>query len=321
MAECGAAVLTITSEDPLALMGIDQNKLVAHSRSSYEACKPFYTAISEGKVAWCIVGAAAPRWAQHVFPHLSKDDAVEKLWQAIFAAVRVDTDDPIVAWEQHRASFNERKAWLNAQGFDRLHYQNELGTNLLVGLNSKGLWQGGGDVTVDGTAFFPNMPTEEIFTTPDRLRADGVVYSSMPLIHYGSPVEDFSLTFKEGKVVACTARTGLDVLEAILAVDEGASRLGECALVPWDSPLQQSGILFYNTLYDENASCHLAVGKGFADCLEGGQQMSVDELEAVGVNESATHVDFMIGTADLCITGIKPDGTEVPVFKNGTWVQ
>lgn len=319
LAESGAAVLSIISEDPLAMVGIDQNKFVAHSRASYEACKPFQDAISGGRLAWCIVGAAAPKWASFVFPDLPVDEAVSRLWQAIFQAVRVDTADPLAAWAAHRTSFDERKAWLNAQNFDRLHYTNELGTNLLVGLNAKGLWQGGGDVTVDGIEFFPNMPTEEIFTTPDRLRAEGVVYSSMPLIHFGSPVEDFSITFREGKAVDCSARVGLDVLEATLSIDEGAARLGECALVPWSSPIQQSGILFYNTLYDENASSHLALGKGFADCYEGGEQMSEDELEAAGVNKSATHVDFMIGTADMNITGITADGQELPIFTNGNW--
>jgi len=319
MAEIKAAVLTITSEDPLAMVGIDQHKLVAHSLSAYEACKPFQDAIAGGRISWCIVGAAAPKWASFVFPEMPEDEAVDRLWQAIFTTVRVDTEDPIAAWEQHRRSFDERKAWLNAQHFDRLHYTSELGTNLVVGLNSKGLWQGGGDVTIDGTEFFPNMPTEEIFTTPDRLRASGVVYSSMPLVHYGSPVEDFSITFKDGVATDCTARIGQEVLEALISVDEGAARLGECALVPWTSPIQQSGILFYSTLYDENASCHLALGKGFADCYQGGEQMSEDELEALGVNKSAIHVDFMIGTADMCITGIKADGEELPLFENGNW--
>ena len=319
MAANGAAILSIISEDPLAMVGIDQNKFVAHSRASYAACKPFQDAISGGRLAWCIVGAAAPKWASYVFSDLPVDEAMSKLWQAIFKAVRVDTADPVAAWAAHSKSFDERKAWLNAQSFDRLHYKNELGTNLIVGLNAKGLWQGGGDVTVEGTPFFPNMPTEEIFTTPDRLRAEGVVYSSMPLVHFGSPVEDFSITFKDGKAVDCSARVGQEVLEATLSIDEGAGRLGECALVPWSSPIRQSGILFYNTLYDENAASHLALGKGFADCFEGGEQLSEDELEALGVNKSATHVDFMIGTADMSITGITADGRELPIFESGNW--
>lgn len=319
LARKGAAVLSITSEDPLALAGIDQSKLVARARASHEACKEFNDALDQGRIVWCIVGAAAPAWASHVFPHLPVDEATNTLWQAIFAATRVDTDDPIAAWQQHRASFDVRKAWLNSQHFDSLHYQSSLGTDLVVGLNTKGLWQGGGDVTIDGVEFFPNMPTEEIFTTPNRLRAEGVVYSSMPLVHYGSLVENFSITFEEGRVVSCAAQKGQDVLEAIFSIDEDAGRLGECALVPWSSPLQQSGTLFYNTLYDENASCHLAVGRGFADCFEGGQQMDEDQLQAEGVSKSASHVDFMIGTADLSIEGIKADGTALPIFKDGEW--
>jgi aminopeptidase len=319
MARKGAAVLFVVSEDPLALTGIDQRKLIANARASHEACKEYYDRIDQGRVVWCIAGAAAPAWAEHVFPALPPADALAALWEAIFETTRVNTPDPLAAWERHRLSFNARKAWLNEQRFDALRYTNSLGTDLVVGLNDKGIWQGGGDVTVQGTAFFPNMPTEEIYTTPDRLRAEGIVYSSMPLIHHGSLIEDFSLKFVGGYVTECTARVGQDVLEAIFDVDDDAHRLGECALVPWTSPIRQSGILFYNTLYDENASCHLAVGLGFPDCLEDGQQMNEEELKAAGVNKSATHVDFMIGTADLRITGIKADGTEIAIFRDGEW--
>jgi len=319
MAREGAAILSVISEDPLALVGIDQQKLVANTRSAYAACKEFHDLIDQGKVVWCIVGAAAPGWASKVFPSLPADEATGKLWEAIFKAMRLDAKDPQKAWEEHRKSFNERKQWLNAQRFDSLRFTSSLGTDLIVGLNEKGIWQGGGDVTVDGWEFFPNMPTEEVFTTPDRLRADGIVFSSMPLIHHGCPIEDFSIIFKDGKAVDCTARVGQDVLEAIFTVDEHAARLGECALVPWSSPIQQSGILYYNTLYDENASCHLAIGQGFPDCLEGGQSMDEEELVSCGVNKSATHVDFMIGTKDMSIIGIKKDGIEVAVFCNGNW--
>ncbi|MDR0347032.1 MAG: aminopeptidase [Coriobacteriales bacterium] len=320
MAQNGAAMLSVISENPLALTGIDQRKLVANARASHEACKDFYNGIDQGRIVWCIAGAAAPAWAQQVFPTLSPEEALAALWEAIFATTRVNEPDPVAAWRKHRMSFSERKAWLNAQRFDALRYRNGLGTDLLVGLNSAGIWQGGGDVTVDGTEFFPNMPTEEIFTTPDRLRAEGIVYSSMPLVHNGSIIEDFSLRFKDGRVCDYTARVGQEVLEGIFAVDDDAARLGECALVPWTSPIRESGILFFNTLYDENASCHLAVGQGFPDCLEGGQQMGEDELKAAGVNKSSTHVDFMIGTADLSVVGIKKDGTELPLMLNGEWL-
>ncbi|MDR1713724.1 MAG: aminopeptidase [Coriobacteriales bacterium] len=319
MAEGGAAVLSLTSEDPLALKGVDQAKLVANARAAHAACKPFYDALDLGRTVWCIVGAASPAWAQHVFPNLGAEQATEQLWQAIFKTVRLDSDDPIAAWEAHRASFNERKAWLNAQHFDALHYFSSLGTDLTIGLNQQGLWQGGGDTLTNGRPFFPNMPTEEIFTTPDRLRADGVVFSSMPLVHHGNLIEDFWLRFEGGRMVECQARTGQDVLQAIFDVDEGACHLGECALIPWTSPIRQTGLLFYNTLFDENASCHLAVGKGFPDCLVGGQEMDTAALQAAGVNDSATHVDFMIGTADLQITGIGADGRRTEVFHTGEW--
>jgi aminopeptidase len=319
MAREGAAILMVESSDPLMMTGIDPAKPVAGARAAHKACKEYYDSVDQGRTVWCIVGAAAPAWAAHVFPNLPVDEAVAKLWDAIFTTVRVNTPDPVAAWEAHRASFDERKAWLNAQHFDALRYRNALGTNLTIGLNPAGIWQGGGDVTVDGTAFFPNMPTEEIFTTPNYRQVDGVACSSMPLIFNGSLIEDFKLTFEKGRVTSCTAQAGQEVLESILGADEHAAYLGEVALVPFDSPIRQAGILFYSTLFDENASCHLAVGQGFPDCLEGGQQMNEDKLRAAGVNQSAIHVDFMIGTPDLSITGITATGNEVSLFTNGNW--
>jgi aminopeptidase len=320
MARNGAAILRIESDDPQALEGIDPQKLAAQAVASHKACKEFYDAIDQGRLVWSIAGAASPAWARKVFPDMPEDQAVRSLWEAILKTVRVGgSDDAIVAWENHRTSFTRRSEWLNAQNFDSLHYQNSLGTDLTVGLNPKGIWKGGGDILTNGRPFFPNMPTEEIFTTPDRLRADGVVHSSMPLVHNGSIVEDFSVTFRDGQAVDCKARVGLDILKSIIETDADSNRLGECALVPWTSPIRQSGLLFYSTLYDENASCHLALGMGFPDCLEGGTEMSEDELKANGVNKSATHVDFMIGTKDLNITGHRPDGSEATIFQAGEW--
>ena len=319
MAREGAAVLTVDSSDPMAMVGIDPAKPVASTRAAHVACKEFFDAMDLGKIVWCIVGAASPDWAKHVFPQLPIEEATERLWEAIFKTVRLDTEDALAAWDAHRASFVARSTWLNEQRFDQLRYNNSLGTNLTIGLNPGSIWKGGGDVLVDGTPFFPNMPTEEIFTVPDRLRANGVVYSSLPLVHHGSLIDDFRLRFEDGRVVEHQARVGGDVLASIFSVDENAVRLGEVALVPYSSPIRETGILFFSTLYDENASCHLAVGLGFPDCIEGGVCMSDDELLAAGVNKSATHVDFMIGTTDLNITGIKADGSEVPIFINGEW--
>ena len=322
MATRGAAILSIDSDDPEAMTGVDPQKLIARAQASHTACKPFYDALDYGRCVWCIVGAASPAWARKVFPGLCEEEAVNALWEAIFTTVRLTSDDPaeaIAAWNEHRKSFAERSAWLNEQRFDALHYTNSYGTDLTVGLTDKHIFSGGGDTTVDGVAFFPNMPTEEIFSTPDRLRAKGTVVSALPLVHHGSLIRDFSLTFKDGKVIDLHAAEGEDVLRSIVETDENSCRLGEVALVPFDSPIRNSGVLFYSTLYDENASCHLALGQGFPDCYEGGVHMSEEDLFAAGVNTSATHVDFMIGTEDLNIDGIKKDGTIVPIFRNGNW--
>ena len=271
---------------------------------------------------WCIAGAASPKWAHNVFPDLPESTAVAKLWEAIFHTVRVNSDDPteaVAAWRAHRQSFAERCAWLNDQRFDALHYTNAHGTDITVGLPTGHLWNGGGDTTVDGAQFFPNMPTEEIFTTPDRLRAEGTVVSAMPLAYNGSLIENFSVRFEGGRAVEVHAERGQDVLQSIVDTDENACRLGEVALVPFESPIRDTGILFYSTLYDENASCHMALGQGFPDCYQGGLEMSAEDLLAVGVNKSATHVDFMVGTEDLNIDGIKPNGERVPIFRNGNW--
>lgn len=319
MVRKGAAVLSITSEDPDAFSGVDQAKMVANAVAAHGACGEFYDALDFGRNVWCIVGAATPGWARKVFPDLPLDDAVDALWEAIFKTVRVDQADPLAAWEEHRAGFGTRKEILNSLHLDHLHYTNSLGTDLTIGLPEKHLWQGGGDVTVDGRAFFPNMPTEEIFSTPDRMRAEGTVVAALPLVHNGSLVQDFSLTFKDGAVVDFSAKVGEDVLKGIVETDGNSCRLGECALVPYSSPIRQSGVLFYNTLFDENAACHLALGKGFPDCYQGGVDMDNESLLAAGVNDSATHVDFMIGTADLSIVGVDKQGKETVIFQDGDW--
>lgn len=322
MARGGAAVLTIDSDDPQAMAGVDTRKISARIQTGHEACSEFYDAMDFGRCVWCIAGAASPKWAHNVFPDLPESTAVAKLWEAIFHTVRVNSDNPdeaVAAWRAHRQSFAERCAWLNGQRFDALHYTNAHGTDITVGLPTGHLWNGGGDTTVDGAQFFPNMPTEEIFTTPDRLRAEGTVVSAMPLAYNGSLIENFSLRFEDGRAVEVRAERGQDVLQSIVDTDENACRLGEVALVPFKSPIRDTGILFYSTLYDENASCHMALGQGFPDCYQGGLEMSAEDLLAVGVNKSATHVDFMVGTEDLNIDGIKPNGERVPIFKNGNW--
>ena len=322
MAQAKAAVLTIDSDDPEAMIGINPAKLMARSKASHAACKPFYDALDFGRCVWCIVGAASPAWAMRVFPETDPDQALLDLWAAIFETVRLtspDANSAINAWHHHRLSFAHRCQWLNSHHFDSLHYTSPQGTDLTVGLNARGLFCGGGDTTIDGVQFFPNMPTEEIYSTPDRARADGVVVSTLPLAYNGSLIQNFSLTFTNGAVTDLHAEVGEDVLRSIVETDENSCRLGEIALVPFDSPIRNSGVLFLSTLFDENASCHLALGQGFPDCYQGGYDMSEEELLAAGVNASAAHVDFMIGSEDLSIDGITQDGTPVPIFRNGNW--
>lgn len=319
LANRGAALLFVTSEDPEALSGIDQRKLVANTIAANRACRDWRDGMDFGRNVWCIIGASSPAWAKRVFPDLDEDEAVDRLWDAIFATVRLDEDDPLAAWDRHAAAFTDRRAWLDGLHLDALHYTSSLGTDFTVGLTAGSIWQGGGSETVSGTFFFPNMPTEEVFTTPDRSRADGVVVAAMPLNHNGALVEDFTITFADGRVTGYSARRGEDVLREIIETDEGSHHLGEVALIPSTSPIRKQGILFLNTLFDENACCHIALGMGFPDCYEGGLEMTKEELFEKGVNDSATHVDFMIGTDDLSIDGITSDGSIVPLFRNGVW--
>lgn len=319
MAQRGAAFLSIRSDDPRVLADVDPKKPAAAQKASRNACGPFVEAHRNGTMPWCIIGAASPKWAQAVFPDLPEQEALDRLWDAIFQTARVDSGDAVAAWEAHRQEFQKRIAWLNEQAFDALHYQNSLGTDLTVGLLPGGIWCGGGAATADGRWHFMNLPTEEVYTAPHRERTEGTVYSSMPLNFNGNLIDQFYLTFEKGRVVDFGAKQGEEVLRSILEMDEGAKYLGECALVPHDSPISNLRILFYNTLYDENASCHLAVGSGISEAIEGGMSKSREELLQVGINDSLTHVDFMFGTADLSITGIRPDGTRVPVFQNGNW--
>lgn len=319
MAQRGAAFLSIRSDDPRVLADVDPKKPAAAQKASRNACGPFVEAHRNGTMPWCIIGAASPKWAQAVFPDLPEQEALDRLWDAIFQTARVDSGDAVAAWEAHRQEFQKRIAWLNEQAFDALHYQNSLGTDLTVGLLPGGIWCGGGAATADGRWHFMNLPTEEVYTAPHRERTEGTVYSSMPLNFNGNLIDQFYLTFEKGRVVDFGAKQGEEVLRSILEMDEGAKYLGECALVPYDSPISNLEILFYNTLYDENASCHLAVGSGISEAIEGGMSKSREELLQVGINDSLTHVDFMFGTADLSITGIRPDGTRVPVFQNGNW--
>lgn len=318
-AERGAAILTLDGDDPDGMAGIDPARFTASARASHRDCKPFYDGMDLGRNVWCIAGAATPAWARKVFPGRPESEALEQLWEAILYTARAAGPDPAQAWADHSAAFQARIRLLNEKGFDALRYTASNGTDFTVGMNPGHIWAGGGAETVDGTWFFPNMPTEEIFTSPHRDRADGIVHSALPLNYRGGMIEDFWIRFARGEAVDCGARVGLDRLKSILDTDPGARHLGEVALVPHASPIAQSGVLFYSTLYDENAACHLALGKGFPECVAGGLEMDEASLAAHHVNLSAAHVDFMIGTADLSITGLSADGGETPVFRSGNW--
>ncbi len=312
-----AAIVTITSTNPEAMKGIDPMKISAWSKAVQQQCQTFYDHLDLGINRWCIVGAPSVAWANKVFPDMSNQEAVNALWQAIFKVTRCDSDDPVEAWNVHRRSFERRVKILNEKKIKTLHYRNHLGTDLVIGMNQDYLFAGGGSYTTDGIYSFPNIPTEEIFTSPCKDDANGIVYSSMPLNYNGNLVDEFYIKFQNGRIVDYGAKKGYEILKSIIETDEGSHYLGEVALVPYDSPIQNLGILFYNTLFDENASCHLAIGRGFNECIGDGLKMNKDELFARGINQSLTHVDFMIGTKDLSIIATLEDGQEFVVFKDG----
>lgn len=316
----GAAFLHIGGSDPEILKGVDQDRLVRSSRSSGRDLKDYRQMQMSNAFPWSIGAIPVPSWAKKVFPDCSEEEAMEKLWDAILASVRVTGDGKAVQrWKEHLDTLQIRIDKLNALRLESLHYTNSLGTDLTIRLPEDHLWGGGDGVSKAGIHFIANMPTEEIFTAPLRTGIDGVVYASMPLVLKGEVVDKFHFAVKEGKIVQVHAQVGEEKLKAETTLDEGASYFGEVALVPYDSPIRNQDLLFYNTLFDENAACHLAFGEAYAECVKGGESMSKDELKARGLNDSITHVDFMVGTADLSITGRTHDGKEVPIFVDGNF--
>ncbi len=308
----------LDSEDPDGLKGINQKKMAKAGQKRYPIVKPYYDQM-ENKYQWCIAAVPGAAWAKKLFPELPKGRAIEKLWEAILYTSRV-TEDPMAAWEAHDKDLADRCAYLNSLGIAELRYRGDNGTDLKVGLIPEGEFKGRGDRTKDSGVFFnPNIPTEECFISPMRGVAEGVVYASKPLSYNGQLIDRFWIRFHEGKAVQWHADVNNEALTHIITMDEGSAYLGECALVPYDSPIQNSGLLFYNTLFDENAACHLALGMGFADTIGGFESMTLEECRALGVNDSMIHVDFMIGTADLAIDAITRDGRTVPVFRDGNW--
>lgn len=317
-AEEGAAFVSIYATDPDLLQDVDPNRVATATKASGAALKKFRDYVMNDKVTWTVVSIPAKGWAKKVFPNQASEEAVELLWKEIINIVRLDEEDPLAAWDKHNAMLEKAHQILNEKQYDKLIFTAP-GTNLEVGLPKGHIWHGGAAVSENGTVFNPNLPTEEVYTVPHKYNVNGKVSSTKPLHYGGNIIDEFTLTFKDGKVVDYRAKRGEDVLKHLLETDDGAKRLGEVALVPDESPVSQSGLVFFNTLFDENASCHIALGKAYPTNLEGGAEMSLEELDKHGVNDSMIHVDFMIGSNEMDIDGVKADGTKEAVFRKGTW--
>ena len=311
------ARIHLISEDPDGLKGINMAKVAKARQMTYPILKP-YRDRRENREQWCIAAVPGAAWAKKVFPGQPKGKAMEMLWEAILSASRVN-EDPVKAWDEHNADLAKRCDYLNSLNIQKLHYTADNGTDLTVGLIAEGCWRGGGDTSLQNIYFNPNIPTEECFISPKRGEAEGIVYSTKPFSYRGQLIDKFSLRFENGKVVEAKAEVGEDLLKTMVAMDEGAGYLGECALVPQNSPICQSGILFYNTLFDENAACHLALGMGFADTIKDFQNKTLEECRELGINDSMIHEDFMIGCDSMNIDAICADGKIVPVFRGGNW--
>jgi len=315
----GAARLAIAGGNPALLAKEDPAKVGRANMAASRASKPAMGLITRHEINWTIVACATPAWARAVFPNDPEETAIARLWDAIFAASRADVLDPVAAWKAHGAYLKERVDFLNRKRFAALHFRGP-GTDLRVGLADDHLWAGGGTVAGNGVYCQPNIPTEEVFTTPHKDRVDGTVRSSKPLSHQGTLMEEISVRFVAGRIVEASAKTGQAVLERMIDSDDGARRLGEVALVPHSSPIAQSGVLFWNTLFDENAASHIALGQAYSTCLIGGEKMTPDELAARGANASLIHVDWMIGSGEMDVDGIAASGAAEPLMRKGEWV-
>lgn len=312
------ATIYIESDDPDGLKGIDQTKVSKASQAKYPIIKPYHDKM-DNKYQWCIAAVPGEAWAKKVFPGERTSKAVEKLWNAILYTSRADGDDPVKAWEEHNADLKTRFEYLNSLGIESLHYTASNGTDFTVGLIPDALFMGGSEFTLGGTEFNPNIPSEEVFTSPMKGKAEGVVHATRPLSYRGELIENFSVRFENGKAVEVHAEKGEELLKQMISMDENAAYLGECALVPFDSPIRNSEITFFNTLFDENACCHLAFGRGFENCIKDFDKYTLEECREKGINDSLIHVDFMIGSEDLNITAHTRGGKDVAIFKDGNW--
>lgn len=318
LAENGAAFMSVISSGPDLLKGVDPSRIANNQKAAGKALAKYRQYIQSDKVSWTVIAAPSADWAQTVFPSSDKEESINKLWNAIFKATRADLDNPVQAWKDHDSSLHEKVDYLNEKRYKKLHYTAP-GTDLTIELPEGHLWVGAGSENESGVEFMANMPTEEVFTVPYKYGVDGKVSNTKPLSYGGNIIDHFTLTFEKGKVVDVQAKEGEDILKGLIDTDEGSQYLGEVALVPFSSPISQSNVLFYNTLFDENAANHVAIGSAYAFCIEGGKNMNQEELEKHGLNNSITHVDFMIGSDKMDIDGITPSGDSEPVFRNGEW--
>jgi aminopeptidase len=312
------ALLWIDAEDPDLLSGIDHEKLAKQQKAGGEVLKNYRKAVMNDDIAWSIVAVPSKKWAAKVFPNLAEEEQVPALWEAIFASIRIGEGDAVALWRAHIEALETRARILNEKGYVQLRYKAP-GTDLSIDLPKGHIWQSGSSKAPNGTVFIANMPTEEVFTLPAKYGVNGTVRNTKPLAYRGNVIDDFTLTFKDGKVIEAHAGVGNELLQSLLTTDETSSYLGEVALVPHNSPISNSNILYFNTLFDENASNHLAFGAAYPTCFSGGRDLTEDQLEAKGINVSVTHEDFMIGSADMDIDGVLEDGTVEPVFRKGNW--
>jgi aminopeptidase len=318
--EKSSAYLCILSEDPNLMKDISPKILAETSKAKNIAFQKFYDASMKNQIRWNLIAVPSVSWAKTIFPELSNEDAVNKLWEYIFKTMRLDKNNPIEEWQKHISQLKTRSEFLNNANLKEIHYKNSISTDLIIGLPENYLFEGCGEKALDGVPFVANMPTEEIFTAPHRLKVDGKVVASMPLVYNGTKIENFGFTFEKGRIVDFFAESGYEVLKNLIETDEGSHYLGEVALVQFNSPIRNLNTLFYNTLFDENASCHLAIGEAYPSCLKDGSAKSKTELLELGLNDSLEHVDFMIGTNDLQIDGITKDENKISIFKDGNFV-
>lgn len=318
LAEGGAAFMSIVSSSPDLLKGVQSEKISTFQKVSGKAMAPFRKYIQSDKVSWTVIAVPSQSWANMVFPEAAEDERVALLWDAVFKATRADLDNPVEEWKKHDETLHTKVDYLNSKRYKKLHYTAP-GTDLTIELPEKHIWAGAGSINESGHEFMANMPTEEVFTVPFKTGVNGKVASTKPLSYGGNIIDNFTVYFENGRITKVEAEQGEEILQQLVDTDEGSHYLGEVALVPHNSPISQSNLLFYNTLFDENASNHLAIGSAYAFCIEGGKKMSAEELAEHGLNDSLTHVDFMIGSADMNIDGITAEGKAEPVFRNGDW--